>query len=229
MSSFLSAKDITKTYKVNSGEVRVVDGVSLDLAAGEVVSIVGPSGAGKSTLLHIFGLIETPTSGTLEFKGELIRPLDRAKAGRLRNSSFGFVFQFYHLIPELTVLENVLLPKMISTSFFGWMSSSKTLRAEALEMLDRVGMSHRTGHRPSQLSGGEKQRTAIARAVITRPEVLFCDEPTGNLDTKTSADIIGLLWDIKRSLGMSLVVVTHDLNIAAKADRQFKIVDGRFV
>lgn len=226
MSDFFKARGIVKNFSMDSTELRVLKGIDMDIAKGEILSIAGPSGAGKSTLLHVLGLIEQATSGTISFNGMEISAKARGRAGALRNGSFGFVFQFYHLIPELNVVENVLLPKMIGSPFFTWPFRKAAYRKQAEAMLEKVGMKDRLSHRPAELSGGERQRVAIARAVINNPEILFCDEPTGNLDVKTSEEIINILWDLNKTFGMTIIMVTHDLNIAAKAHRQARMVDG---
>ncbi|MBI5360567.1 MAG: ABC transporter ATP-binding protein [Planctomycetes bacterium] len=226
MNDFFVARGIVKNFSMDSTELRVLKGIDLDIPKGEILSIAGPSGAGKSTLLHVLGLIEQATSGTITFQGREISAKNRGRAGSLRNISFGFVFQFYHLIPELNVLENVLLPKMIGSPFFTWPFRKIAYKRQAEAMLEKVGMKDRLLHKPSELSGGERQRVAIARAVINNPDILFCDEPTGNLDVKTSEEIINILWELNKVFGMTIIMVTHDLNIAAKAHRQVRMVDG---
>ncbi len=200
----LTAKNINKTYKQGTKAVNAVRAVDLYVGKGERVYVHGPSGAGKSTLLHIMGGLSRPSSGEMIFKGEEIYSLSDRKRSRLRNRSFGFIFQMYHLLPELNVLGNVMLPARIK----GGESSGK-IKRRALGILDSVGMGDRARHRASSLSGGEAQRTAIARALINSPDILFCDEPAGNLDSKMSAEIYALIRDISDRNNMSVIVISH--------------------
>ncbi len=224
----LYAKDINKDYKVGKSTLRVLNGVSLEIYKGEILIILGPSGAGKSTLLHIFGLLDTPTSGQVVYRGENLSQLSSKQQAERRNRHFGFVFQFYHLLPDFTALENVMMPRLI-----GRMAQSppngKTNREKAMEILDMVGLKDRTLHRPDQLSGGERQRVAFARALANEPEVLFCDEPTGNLDTKSSREIQDLILRLNTLNNQTFIIVTHDENFAALGKRRIKMVDGRIV
>lgn len=224
----LYAKDINKDYKVGKSTLRVLNGVSLEIYKGEILIILGPSGAGKSTLLHIFGLLDTPTSGQVVYRGENLSQLSSRQQAERRNRHFGFVFQFYHLLPDFTALENVMMPRLI-----GRMAQSppngKTNREKAMEILDMVGLKDRTLHRPDQLSGGERQRVAFARALANEPEVLFCDEPTGNLDTKSSREIQDLILRLNTLNNQTFIIVTHDENFAALGKRRIKMVDGRIV
>lgn len=224
----LYAKDINKDYKVGKSTLRVLNGVSLEIYRGEILIILGPSGAGKSTLLHIFGLLDTPTSGQVVYRGENLSQLSSRQQAERRNRHFGFVFQFYHLLPDFTALENVMMPRLI-----GRMAQSppngKTNREKAMEILDMVGLKDRTLHRPDQLSGGERQRVAFARALANEPEVLFCDEPTGNLDTKSSREIQDLILRLNTLNNQTFIIVTHDENFAALGKRRIKMVDGRIV
>lgn len=224
----LYAKDINKDYKVGKSTLRVLNGVSLEIYKGEILIILGPSGAGKSTLLHIFGLLDTPTSGQVVYRGENLSQLSSRQQAERRNRHFGFVFQFYHLLPDFTALENVMMPRLI-----GHMAQSppngKTNRERAVEILDLVGLKDRTLHRPDQLSGGERQRVAFARALANEPEVLFCDEPTGNLDTKSSREIQDLILRLNTLNNQTFIIVTHDENFAALGKRRIRMVDGRIV
>src|SRR6478672_8923271 len=189
----LTASNLHKTYRKDAVKVRVLRGLDLEVYPGEFLSIVGVSGSGKSTLLHLLGTIDRPDEGIIRLEGERIDDLPSERRDLLRNQTFGFIFQFYHLLPELTTLENVLMPSMIALSVLGWLRARRTLRQQATELLDRVGLSHRLHHKPRELSGGEMQRAAIARALINRPRVLLADEPTGNLDSDQGGQIVRLL------------------------------------
>ncbi|MBI5365654.1 MAG: ABC transporter ATP-binding protein [Planctomycetes bacterium] len=225
----LSTENLTKTFRLGGRPLTVVNGVTCAIERGEIVAVVGPSGAGKSTLLQLLGLIDRPTAGELRFAGRALTRLSASERARHRNRHFGFVFQFFHLLSELTALENVLLPRMIDTSFFAWPGRRAGYRRRAEELLARLGLSARLRHRPSQLSGGERQRVAIARALINDPDVLFCDEPTGTLDHATSLEIQDLLWELNRTLGKTFVIVTHSESIARRAHRVLSMEDGRLV
>lgn len=224
-SSFLSARDVTKVYRVGDQTLSVLKGVSLDVERGELLSICGASGAGKSTLLHILGVLDLPTEGCVTFEGEAVSQLRDGRKARLRNQAFGFVFQFFHLLPDFSAIENVALPRMID----GRSQRTSTSRAKAEELLKRVGLGDRVSHRPDQLSGGERQRVAIARALANEPEVLFCDEPTGNLDSKTSAEILDVIFELNQQLGLTVIVVTHDDQIAEQTPRVMRLADGKIV
>jgi ABC-type lipoprotein export system ATPase subunit len=222
----LEAKDIHKVYNEGSKLLPVLTGISLNVKKGGFVAVSGPSGAGKSTLLHILGGLDSPSSGSVLFDGKDISKISDVKLCRIRNRRIGFVFQFYHLLSEFTVLENVLMPALIGSEF-GVRSSE--FKKEALGLLENVGLAERTTHFPSQLSGGEKQRAAIARALINKPELLFCDEPTGNLDSKSGSDIISLIKAISRENKMAVVLVTHNLELAKSADCIYYLKDGVLV
>ena len=223
----LTAINLHKTYRQDANVTPVLRGLDLEVVPGEFLSIVGLSGSGKSTLLHLLGTLDRPDEGEVRLDGKRIDDLRADKRDRLRNETFGFIFQFYHLLPELTALENVLMPQMISHSVLGWLGRRRTLRRRAEELMERVGLSHRLHHRPRELSGGEMQRAAIARALINRPRVLLADEPTGNLDEDTGARIVSLLHDLNRQDGLTIVMVTHNREIAAGTDRVVRLHAGR--
>ena len=223
MSSLLEVRNLYKSYGNGAGKVDVVKGIDLTVEAGDTVALVGPSGAGKSTLLHIMGTIDRPSTGEVLFDGKDIFALSDQPLASFRNRSIGFVFQFHHLLPEFTALENVMMPLLIG----GTKRSQAEGRAKSL--LDDVGLSHRVTHRPGELSGGEQQRVAIARALVRSPRLLLADEPTGNLDMKTSEEVHALLYSIQRQSGITLVIVTHNEKLAAGMGRTVRIVDGRIV
>ena len=223
----LRATGLQRRFRMGQETVEILRGADLTLRAGESVAIMGRSGAGKSTLLHLLGLLDRPDGGTLELDGTPTQALSRAARARLRNRLVGFVFQFYHLLPELTALENTLLPKLIACGPFAWPGRRRAARAEALALLAELGLADRAGHRPGKLSGGERQRVAIARALVQRPRVLLCDEPTGNLDERTSDVIADQLFDLSHRHGTTLVLVTHDRELAGRASRQALLHEGR--
>jgi lipoprotein-releasing system ATP-binding protein len=223
----LSAVNLHKTYHKHAVQVPVLQGVNLDVAKGEFISVVGVSGSGKSTLLHLLGTLDRPDDGSILLEGDRIDDLPGADRDWLRNQTFGFIFQFYHLLPELTALENVLLPQMIAHSALGWMRHRGTFRKRATELLERVGLSHRLTHKPTELSGGEMQRAAIARALINQPHILLADEPTGNLDADSGTEIVRLLRDLNRQEGLTIIMVTHNLDLAAETDRVVRLTSGR--
>jgi lipoprotein-releasing system ATP-binding protein len=227
LAPLLSAVNLYKTYRKNAIEVPVLTGLDLDVYPGEFLSIVGASGSGKSTLLHLLGTLDQPDEGAICLDGERIDDLPAPRRDLLRNQTFGFIFQFYHLLPELTTLENVLMPPMIAHSFFGWLGRRRELRRRATELLERVGLGQRLRHKPRELSGGEMQRAAIARALINRPRILLADEPTGNLDADTGTEIVALLRDLNQGEGLTIIMVTHNLDIIAETDRKVRLVAGR--
>lgn len=228
MNDFLSVRDLVKEYPSGDSTLRVLKGISVSLEPGRITAIVGPSGAGKSTLLHLMGFLDRPTEGDVVYRGRSLRALGSAEQSRLRNAHFGFVFQMYHLLPELTALENATLPLMIRSGTGEWMAKGGDHRAKVRDLLGRLGLGERLHHRPSQLSGGERQRVALARALAGDPEIVFCDEPTGNLDAATSREIQKLIQDLSKENGRTFVIVTHDPNVAGMAHRQLRLVDGRF-
>jgi lipoprotein-releasing system ATP-binding protein len=222
----LQATNIHKVFHNGKKTLAVLKGIDLKIAQGDFLAIVGPSGAGKSTLLHILGGLDTPSQGKVVLAGENIYRLSDAGISRLRNQTFGFVFQFYHLLPEFTVLENVLMPALIYQGS-GFRVQGSVEKAE--DLLKQVGLAERITHFPNQLSGGEKQRVAIARALVNHPQLLFCDEPTGNLDSVTGSGIISLIKEIHRDRRMTIVMVTHNLELAKSADQVYHLRDGVLV
>lgn len=219
--------DLHKGYVKGKTLIPVLRGVDFAVRNGEYLSIVGQSGSGKSTLLHLIGTLDAPDRGSIHFDGQRIDNLPSYQRDALRNRYIGMIFQFYHLIPEMTMIENVLAPLMIRESVFGYFSKRNRYRARAKELLEMVGLGHRIRHKPNELSGGEMQRTAIARALITEPRILLADEPTGNLDSRTSAEIVKLLRSLNRERKLTIIMVTHDTAQAEEADRYIRLVDGQ--
>ena len=222
----LSAINLKKIYRKGQLEIPVLTGVNLEVQSGEFLAIVGQSGSGKSTLLHLLGTLDAPTSGEVHFAGHRIDNFPSRTRDRLRNEQIGMIFQFYHLLPELTMLENTLAPIMIGRSTWSYWRNRRQYVQRATQLLETVGLSHRLNHRPRELSGGEMQRVAIARALIAEPQVLLADEPTGNLDQQTGAEILRILRTLNRDRGLSIVMVTHDQAIAAQADRIVRLTGG---
>lgn len=222
----LEARGLRKTYRSGENALEVLKGVDLDVQEGEFVAVTGQSGSGKSTLLHLLGLLDPPDSGEIRLGQERIDALPVAARDALRNTAIGIVFQSYHLLPELTALENVLSPLLVRHGVFEWFRRRSAAVATAKDLLDRFGLAGRLHHKPRQLSGGEMQRVAIARALIAEPRVLLADEPTGNLDVETGAGILEALCELNRQDGLSIVMVTHDPSIAARADRVVRLVAG---
>lgn len=220
---FISLRDLHKGYNVTGARIEILRGVNFDILAGETLAVVGASGIGKSTLLHILGTLDRPDSGKLLVQGEDIFTYDDRKLARFRNRSVGFVFQFHHLLPEFTALENTMMPALIN----GMPRASA--RKDAERILVRVGLKERLVHRVTKLSGGEQQRVALARALVLNPRILLADEPTGNLDIDNSGQIHDLLMELNRELNMTMVVVTHNLELASLMARQVTIVEGRLV
>lgn len=219
----LEAQNLHKSFDSGGKRLQVLKGIDLKVDKGEAVSILGPSGAGKSTLLHILGGLDRPSEGKVFLNAMDLSRINEEEMAEIRNSRIGFVFQFYHLLPEFNALENVVLPALISRQA----EKQSHLNDIAMSLLKMVGLNKRADHRPSQLSGGEQQRLAIARAIINSPEILFCDEPTGNLDSATSEEIIDLLLELKEKNGMTLLTVTHDEDLAKKTKRIIHIRDGK--
>jgi lipoprotein-releasing system ATP-binding protein len=223
----LAALALHKAYQKGPLQVPVLRGVEISVRPGEFVSIVGQSGSGKSTFLHLLGLLDGPDSGEILLNGERIDDLPVRTRDQLRNRVFGFVFQFYHLLPELNLLENVLSPLMIRHSVWGYWQRRHEFQEQAKSILQQVGLSHRLTHRPAELSGGEMQRAAIARALVARPEILLADEPTGNLDAATGQEILDVLHRLNEEQGLTIVMVTHDPAVAAQADRMVRLREGQ--
>lgn len=220
----LEARDLEKSYRMGRVTLSVLCGVSLRVSPGRFLAIMGPSGAGKSTLLHLLAGLDTPTAGEVLWEGRAVSGLSDARRAAFRNRMIGMVFQFYHLLPGLTALENVMLPGLVNGR-----RSARELRMRAAACLEQVQLEGRMQHRPQELSGGEQQRVAIARALVNRPEILLCDEPTGNLDSATGASITALLTDLHRREQMGLVLVTHDAALAEQAGQRLTLRDGRIV
>jgi lipoprotein-releasing system ATP-binding protein len=225
----LEARQLTKVYRKGRNEVQVLTGCDFQAERGKVTAIFGQSGSGKTTLLHLLGTLDTPDEGEITFDGKRIDNLSRKRRDEFRNCQLGMIFQFYHLLPEITTLQNVMMPMMIQQGLFSYIRGRAAHRARAQQLLERVGLGHRLTHHPRELSGGEMQRAAIARALVGNPQLLLADEPTGNLDRETGQTILKLLLELNREQGLTIVMVTHDESIAADCDRVIRLEDGRIV
>ena len=225
--TLLATRDLFKSYRKGPLGIPVLQGIDMAVRAGEFLAIVGQSGCGKSTLLHLLGTLDQPDAGEVHFDGHRIDNLPGASRDLLRNRHFGMIFQFYHLLPEFTTLENVLLPALIAESTLSYWLRRRHHRRRAMELLEMVGIADRAKHKPSELSGGEMQRAAIARALLAKPRVLLADEPTGNLDRATGEQIMQMLRQLNREQKLTIVMVTHDPWIAEQADRVVRLVEGR--
>ncbi len=225
--SIVMASDVTKSYRRSKTVVPVLKGVDFNAERGKITAIVGQSGSGKSTLLHLLGTLDRPDSGEIHFDGERTDNLPARKRDAFRNKKLGMIFQFYHLLPELTLLENVIAPAMIGQSIVSYFRNRSSIIQRAKSLTEMVGLSHRLHHKPCELSGGEMQRTAIARALITDPKLLLADEPTGNLDQESGQSILQLMRDLNRDTGLTIVMVTHDENIAQQCDALVRLKGGK--
>lgn len=217
----LQCHQLTKRYQEGSVQTSVLHDVNFTLAAGDMMAIVGSSGSGKSTLLHLLGGLDSPTSGDVVFNGQSLNAMSASAKAELRNRELGFIYQFHHLLPDFSALENVAMPLMIGRQ------SPKAAQTKALAMLTAVGLAHRAAHRPAELSGGERQRVAIARALVNNPRLVLADEPTGNLDARNADAIFDLLGELNQQQGTAFLVVTHDLHLAKRLNRQLEMRDGR--
>ncbi len=223
----LEARRLFKSYRKGRHVVPVLKGCDFQAVSGNVTAILGHSGSGKSTLLHMLGTLDAPDEGEIYFDGGRIDNLSRARRDHFRNAKLGMIFQFYHLLPEVSALQNVLMPMMIQQGFFNYWRNRSANKQRAIDLLTRVGLDHRLAHKPRELSGGEMQRAAIARALVIGPELLLADEPTGNLDHETGLQILQLLMELNREQGLTIVMVTHDESIAKQCDSIIHLVGGK--
>lgn len=221
MKPILVTKDLHKSYPMGTGHIYVLKGIDLEIIEGQIVAIVGPSGVGKSTLLHILGTLDKPTKGLVRINDTNVFDFEEKELAAFRNRTIGFVFQFHHLLPEFTALENVMMPSLIAGN------SNGKVEKRAGDLLKEVNLEHRLNHRPSELSGGELQRVAVARALMNNPKIVLADEPSGNLDLESSKALHALLWDLSKKLNKTFVIVTHNLELAERADKVIELFDGR--
>ncbi len=222
----LAANGVTKSYWLAKREIPILRGIDLQVVPGEMVALLGASGAGKSTLLHVLGLLDAPTTGEVCYDGRAVHGLSASERARLRHQHIGFVFQFYHLIPELTALQNVQLARMMQRSVFEYFGERREVRAAATALLTEVGLAARLSHKPRELSGGERQRVAIARALLAQPRIILADEPTGNLDSDTANGVMELLFRINRERQLAFLLVTHNEEVAKRCHRIVRLKDG---
>lgn len=227
--SLMWTRGLKKSYRKGSLSVPVLNGVDLEIEAGSFTAIIGQSGSGKSTLLHLLATLDAPDAGEVHFQNRRVDNLPSKQREKLRNQEFGLIFQFYHLLPELTTLENVLVPKMVQDGFFSYLKNKSMYRNRAMQLLEMVGMDHRITHKPSELSGGEMQRTAIARALISDPSILLADEPTGNLDQENGAEVMETLNNLRQQENLTVVMVTHDSGLADRADEVIHLAGGKVI
>ncbi len=225
--SIVVARDVTKSYRRSKTIVPVLKGVDFSAERGKITAIIGQSGSGKSTLLHLLGTLDKPDSGEIHFDGQRTDNLPARRRDAFRNKQLGMIFQFYHLLPELTLLENIVAPAMIGQSIFSYFRNRSAIIQRAKGLAEMVGLSHRLHHKPCELSGGEMQRTAIARALVTDPQLLLADEPTGNLDQESGQSILQLMRNLNRDTGLTIVMVTHDENIAQQCDALVRLKGGK--
>ena len=222
-------RGLEKAYRKGNLAVPVLNGVDLEIEEGSFTAIIGQSGSGKSTLLHLLATLDAPNAGEVHFQNRRVDNLPAKQREKIRNEQFGLIFQFYHLLPELSTLENVLVPKMVQDGFFAYLKNKSAYRKRAMELLEMVGMGHRITHKPSELSGGEMQRTAIARALISDPSILLADEPTGNLDEENGAEVMETLDRLRRQENLTVVMVTHDNTLADRADAVIHLAGGKVI
>jgi len=223
---FIETKELTKTFRTDAGEIQVLKGINISIAEGEMVGVVGASGVGKSTLLHILGILDNPTSGKVLYNAADVFSLDRNSLASFRNKTVGFVFQFHHLMPEFTALENVMMPGLIRLSYQSNGGSYADIQKKAGDILGQLGLQDRIKHRPGELSGGEQQRVAVARALLLDPRVVLADEPTGNLDTATGEELFKIFLDLNKQKGITFIIVTHNESLSSRCSRVLKMKDG---
>jgi lipoprotein-releasing system ATP-binding protein len=229
MRTLIEVQNLKKSFITDAGKLKVLKGIDLSIKEGEMIGIVGASGVGKSTFLHILGALDRPTFGKVFYDGADIFSLDEDSLALFRNRTIGFVFQFHHLLPEFTALENVMMPGLISIGHGTSGVRSKEIKEKAEKLLDEMGLSDRKGHRPGELSGGEQQRVAVARALMLEPKVVLADEPTGNLDTPTGEELFNLLVNLNKEKGITFIIVTHNESLSSRCHRVLKMVDGKII